>query len=141
MAKLELSRIAALTVLVFLGGCAFVSHDQSVEALLANADTRTSFQVAAVPGQACPKAARMLSWCAGGPNFHYRCNISQDGGRAELVGILEAIYRTEYFMVTEFVRGGSDSTVTVHQHDGVLIYDYAPMIEKYFGNTGSCQPR
>lgn len=141
MLNLTLLRIAALTTLLGVGGCALVSDDQSTEDLKTHAEKRASFQVPAPPGSACAKTARMLMWCAGGPNYHYRCNSASDGSRAELSATLEAIYRTEYLMVAEFVRTGGDSTVTVHQHDSVLIYDYAPMIESSFTNATTCQPR
>ncbi|TAN61530.1 MAG: hypothetical protein EPN20_12285 [Magnetospirillum sp.] len=141
MPDLTFFRVPLLAAVLGVGGCAFISSDQTAEALKANADKHASFQIAVSPTLACPKAARMLSWCAGGPNYHYRCHTSGDGSRAELSGTLEAIYRTEYFMVTEFVKGGGDTTVTVHQHDSVLVYDYAPMMEAYFAGTAGCQPR
>lgn len=141
MADLTLLRTFALAGLLGASGCAIISEDQSAEALKANAETHVSFQIAVQPGAACAKAARRLMWCAGGPNFHYYCNTSPDGNRAELSGTLEAVYRSEFFMVTEFVRSGNDSMVTVHQHDGVLVYDYAPLIEEAFSGAGRCHPR
>ncbi len=141
MPDLNFIRTFALGALLGIGGCAFVSNDESAEALKANAEKHVTFQVAASPSLACSKTARMLMWCAGGPNYHYRCQTTSDGGRAELAGVLEAVYRTEFFMVTEFVRSGGDSAVTVHQHDSVLTYDYAPLIEGYFSGTTTCQPR
>ncbi|CAA7619348.1 hypothetical protein [Magnetospirillum sp. SS-4] len=131
---------ALLAALLGLGGCSFISPDATAEALRSNADRRVSFRVPVSPANACPKAARMLMWCAGGPSFHYRCNISPDGGKAELTGVLEAVYRTEFFMVTDFVRDSGGSVATVHQRDGVLIYDYAARIERYLTNP-DCQPR
>jgi hypothetical protein len=133
-------RAAMVTALLGLGGCSFISPDATADALRANATARTTFRVAAPPATACPKAARMLMWCAGGPSFHYRCNISPDGGKAELTATLEAIYRTEYFMVTDFTKDSGGSSVMVQQREGILIYDYAPRIEKYFTNP-DCQPR
>ena len=141
MPDLTRLRIPAFAALLGVAGCALISDDQSAAALKANAETHTSFQVAGAPGPACSKTARMLMWCAGGPNYHYRCQTSSDGNRAELSGELEAVYRTEFFMVTEFSRSGDDSAVTVHQHDSVLIYDYAPLIKNYFAGTNECQPR
>jgi hypothetical protein len=142
MIKRTLTRAVILSALLTGGGCALISPDQSAEALKANAEKRTSFTLAAnKPADACAKTARMLMWCAGGPNYHYRCNTPPDGSRSDLSGTLEAVYRTEFFMVTEFVRSGADASVTVHQHDSVLIYDYAPMIQAYFNNSATCLPR
>jgi len=124
-----------------MGGCAFVSADQTAEDLKANAEHSAAFQVPVAPGNACSRVARMLMWCAGGPNFHYRCNIARDGNQAELIGVLEAVYRTEVFMVTEFTRTPSGSDVALHQHDSVLIYDYAPLIEKYLVSNTDCRTR
>jgi hypothetical protein len=99
MPDLTLLRVPLLAALLAVGGCAFISDDQSAEALKLNAETRTTFQVAVPPGLACSKTARMLMWCAGGPNYHYRCSTAPDGNRAELTGTLEAVYRTEFFLV------------------------------------------
>ncbi len=133
--------LATAAVLLTAPGCAIVSDSQTVEDLKAGADMHTTFRVTTSPPAACSKVARMLMWCAGGPNYHYRCNISSDGNRAELSGTLEAVYRTEFFMVTEFVRRGGDTEATVHQLDSLLVYDYAPMIEKYLAGTLDCRPR
>lgn len=136
--------LAVTAGLFGLSGCAFISPDLSVEALKANAETQTSFQINLPPDQACAKTARMLMWCAGGPNFHYRCDNAPGGARSELSGTLEAIYRTEYFMVTEFAKGPAGTpagtTVTVRQRNSILVHDYAPIIEKYFTKP-DCQPR
>lgn len=142
MIKRPLPRILSLAALLAVGGCALVSPDQSAQDLRANAEKRTSFTVSAsTPANACAKAARMLMWCAGGPNYHYRCNSSPDGNRSELAGVLEAVFRTEFFMVTDFVRSGPDSLATVQQHDSMLITDYAPLLQAYFSNTSTCQPK
>ncbi len=89
-----------------LGGCSLVSPDRTPEEARANADRRVSLRTAVSPANACPKVARMLSWCARGPNYHYRCNITPNGARAELVGELEAVFRTETFLVVDFTRKG-----------------------------------
>ncbi|RAU21690.1 hypothetical protein CU669_11990 [Paramagnetospirillum kuznetsovii] len=123
-----------------LGGCSFVSPDLSVEALKANAEAQSIFTISVAPDQACAKTARMLMWCASGPNFHYRCDAAPGGARSELTGTLEAVYRTEYFMVTEFAKGPTGTTVTVRQRKSVLVHDYGPIIEKYFTKP-DCQPR
>ena len=141
MIKRPLNRAALLTALLAVGGCALISPDQTVTDLKAHAETKVSFTVPAAPANACAKTARMLMWCAGGPNFHYRCNTPPDGNSSELTGTLEAVYRTEFFMVAEFARSGSDSAVTLSQHDSVLVYDYAPMIQAYFNNAAACLPK
>lgn len=133
-------RAPVLAVLVSLGGCSFISNDLSVESLKANAEKQASFTIKLPPDQACAKTARMLMWCASGPNFHYRCDNAPGGARSELTGVLEAIYRTEFFMVTEFVKGPADTAVTVRQRDSILVHDYAPIIQKFF-TAPDCQPR
>jgi hypothetical protein len=125
--------------LLLLGGCAFISNDETVEDLKANAEQHYTVRTTLSPTAACPKLARMLAWCANGPNFHYRCNIAPDGSRAELTGTLEAVYRTEFLMVAELTKSTPDSAITIHQHSHVLIYDYGPMIEKYL-TAPDCHP-
>ena len=122
-----------------LGGCAFISSDETAESLRASAEHKAEFNVPVPPGNACARVARMLMWCAGGPNFHYRCSIAQDGGQAQLSGVLEAVYRTEVFMVTDFTKTPSGSAAVLHQHDSVLLYDYAPLIEKYLVSNQDCR--
>lgn len=133
--------LALALCLSALGGCAFISRDETAEALRAHADLRVSFSTPALPAQACSKVARMLMWCAGGPNFHYRCNVSPDNSKAELTGVLEAIYRTEVFMVTDFVKAQPETAVTVQQRESILVYTYAPLIEKFLNGNAECQPR
>lgn len=135
----RLVHVAALCLAA--AGCAVISEDQTAESLKATADSHVAFTTAVTPGNACPRVARMLMWCAGGPNYHYRCNISPDGGHAELAAALEAVYRTEFFMVTEFAKGAAGTEVKVHQRDSVLVYDYAPMIEAYLNANRDCRSR
>lgn len=128
-------------VVVALGGCSFVSPDRSVQATRANAERQTSFRISLPPDQACAKTARMLMWCAGGLGFHYRCDSQSGNARSELNGTMEAVVRTEYFLVVEFLRAGSDTAVTVRQRDALLLTDYGTLIDKYFQNKSDCQPR
>ncbi|EME68733.1 hypothetical protein H261_16942 [Paramagnetospirillum caucaseum] len=123
-----------------LGGCSLVTPDRTAEDLRANADTRTALRTAMTPANACPKVARMLSWCARGPNYHYRCQTALNGSRSELVGTLEAIFRTETLLVVDFVRKGNETEVNVQQRDGVLIYEYTPLIEKHLAGSLDCRP-
>lgn len=123
-----------------LGGCSLVTPDRTPEEARANADRKVSLRTNVSPSNACPKVARMLSWCARGPNYHYRCNITANGSRAELVGELEAVFRTETFLVVDFLRKLSETEVTIHQRDSVLVYDYAPLIEKHLAGSLDCRP-
>ncbi|ARJ66783.1 hypothetical protein WV31_14435 [Magnetospirillum sp. ME-1] len=123
-----------------LGGCSLVTPDRTPEEARANADRKVSLRTNVSPSNACPKVARMLSWCARGPNYHYRCNIAANGNRAELVGELEAVFRTETFLVVDFLRKSSDTEVTIHQRDSVLVYDYPPLIEKHLAGSLDCRP-
>ena len=123
-----------------LGGCSLITPDRTADDVRANADRRVNLRSAVTPANACPKVARMLAWCARGPNYHYRCNTTPNGSRSELVGELEAVFRTETFLVVDFVRKGNDTEVTVHQRESVLLYDYPPMIEKHLAGSLDCRP-
>lgn len=125
---------------LILGGCSLVTPDRTPEEARANADQKVTLRTNVSPANACPKVARMLSWCARGPNYHYRCNIAPNNSSAELVGELEAVFRTETFLVVDFVRKGSNTDVTIHQRDGVLIYEYPPLIEKHLAGSLDCRP-
>ncbi|WP_148207250.1 hypothetical protein [Paramagnetospirillum magneticum] len=131
---------AILASLLALGGCSLITPDRTAEEARANADKRVSLRTALTPANACPKVARMLSWCARGPNYHYRCNTSLNGNRAELVGELEAVFRTETFLVVDFIRKGGETEVAVHQRESSLIYDYPPLIEKHLAGSLDCRP-
>ncbi|OAN50202.1 hypothetical protein A6A04_01990 [Paramagnetospirillum marisnigri] len=124
-----------------VGGCSIVSPDRSVEATRVNAERMTNLRISLPPDQACAKTARMLMWCAGGLGFHYRCDSQSGNARSELNGTMEQVVRTEYFLVVEFLRGGSDTQVTVRQRDALLLTDYGALIDKYFQNKSDCQPR
>ncbi|MBI3444173.1 MAG: hypothetical protein HY055_02110 [Magnetospirillum sp.] len=123
-----------------LGGCSLVSPDKTADELRANADRHVSQRIALSPTNACAKVARMLSWCARGPNYHYRCSTIPNGSRSELTGVLEAVYRSEVFLVVDFVKAGSDTDMIIHQRESMLIYDYPPMIETYLSGKLDCQP-
>lgn len=125
---------------LILGGCSLVTPDRTPEEARANADRKVSLRTNVSPSNACPKVARMLSWCARGPNYHYRCTIAPNGSRAELIGELEAVFRAETLLVVDFVRKGNDTEVTVHQRDSVLVYDYPPLIEKQLAGSLDCRP-
>jgi hypothetical protein len=129
-----------LVSVLILGGCSLITPDRTPEEARANADRTVSLRTNSPPGNICSKVARMLSWCARGPNFHYRCSIAPNGGRAELTGELEAVFRTETFLVVDFVRKGNETDVTVFQRDSVLIYEYPPLIEKHLAGSLDCRP-
>lgn len=128
----------------FLGlattGCTMVSDARSPTALREGAESHTTMMIAMSPANACPRIARMLSWCATGPNYHYRCLIAPDDETAELTGNFEPVFRTEVFLVVDFVRvGSSSSQATIHQNQGMLTRDYGAMIEKFLTRP-DCQP-
>lgn len=123
-----------------LGGCSLVTPDRSPDEARANADKRVTLRTALTPSNACAKVARMLSWCARGPNYHYRCQTLPAGGRSELVGELEAVFRTETFLVIDFTRKGAETEAVVQQRDGVLVYDYPPLVEGYLSGSLDCRP-
>jgi len=129
-----------LIVALGLGGCSLVTPDRTADEARSNADHKVSLRTAMTPANACPKVARMLSWCARGPNYHYRCNTTPNGSRAELVGELEAVFRTETFLVVDFIRKGNETEVITYQRDSVLIYDYPPLIEKHLAGSLDCRP-
>lgn len=135
---MKLPLIVATTLA--LGACSLVTPDVTPDEARANAEKRVTLHTAMPPSNACAKVARMLSWCARGPNFHYRCTTSLNGSKTELDGVLEAIFRTETFLVVDFTRKGSDTEATLYQRDGVLIYDYPPLIEGYLAGTLDCRP-
>jgi hypothetical protein len=134
--KLPVILVSAL----ILGGCSLITPDRTPEEARANADHKVGLRTNVTPGNICPKVARMLSWCARGPNYHYRCNIAPNGSRAELVGELEAVFSTETFLVVDFARKGNETDVTVFQRDSVLIYEYPPLIEKFLAGSLDCRP-
>jgi hypothetical protein len=129
-----------LVVGLTLGGCSLVTPDRTPDEARANAEKRVSLRTALSPSNACAKVARMLSWCARGPNYHYRCNTLPAGGRSELVGELEAVFRTETFLVIDFARKGGETEALVQQRDSVLVYDYPPLIEGYLSGSLDCRP-
>ena len=132
--------LATLLAAAALGGCALVSPDESADDLRAHADRKITQKISLSPANACAKVARVLSWCARGPNYHYRCNTNLNSSRSELIGVLEAVYRTEVFLVVDFAKHGTDTDMTIQQRDSMLIYDYPPMIEKYLSGNLDCQP-
>ncbi|KIL98231.1 hypothetical protein CCC_01292 [Paramagnetospirillum magnetotacticum MS-1] len=132
--------LVILSLALTLGACSLVTPDRSAEEARANADIRVGLHTAMTPANACPKVARMLSWCARGPNYHYRCNTTPNGSRAELVGELEAVFRTETFLVVDFIRKGNETDVAVQQRQSRLIYDYPPLIEKHLAGSLDCRP-
>lgn len=122
-----------------LGGCSLVTPDRTADDVRANADRRVSLRTPQSPSNACAKVARMLSWCARGPSYHYRCNTLPTGSRAELVGELEAVFRTETFLVVDFARKGSETEAVIQQRDSMLLYDYPPLVEGYLSGTLECR--
>jgi hypothetical protein len=131
---------ALLVAALAAGGCAVISSDETAEALRANADVRYGFTTAAAPGAACMNAAKMLSWCATGPNYHYRCNIAADDSKAELSGVFEAVYRAEFLVLVDFKKApGGGATATSYQRASMLVRDYGPMIDRFLAGTGECK--
>ncbi|WP_231376263.1 hypothetical protein [Magnetospirillum fulvum] len=133
------SVFAGAAIALTLSGCSMVSPDHSPEALRANAEVIKTIHMGVSPAAACPRAARMMSWCANGPNYHYRCVIASDNNRAVLTGTLEAVFHAEVFLVADFTRSEGGSTATVYQHTGVMIPDYTALIETRI-NDRECHP-
>lgn len=131
---------ACLFAILALEGCSLVSPDRTPEEARANAERRVTLRTGMSPADACAKVARVLSWCARGPNYHYRCTTALGGARSELVGELEAVYRVETFLVIDFLRKGADTELTLYQREGMLIHDFPPMVEKYLAGSLDCRP-
>lgn len=132
--------VACLFAVLAVQGCSLVTPDRTPDEARANADRRVTLRTGMTPADACAKVARVLSWCARGPNYHYRCSTAPGGSRSELVGELEAVYRVETFLVIDFRRKGSDTELTLHQRDGILVYDFPPLVEKYLAGSLDCRP-
>jgi hypothetical protein len=128
-----------LTAMLALGACSMVTPDTTPDEARANAERKVTLRTTAVPGNACAKVARLLSWCARGPSYHYRCTTNLNGSRSELVGELEAVFRTETFLVVDFLRKGNETEATLYQRDSVLLHDYPPMVEGALAGTLDCK--
>lgn len=133
------SMFSLVAVVLALSGCAVVSPDDSPEALRANAEVIKTIHLGMSPAAACPRLARVMSWCANGPNYHYRCVIAPDNSRAVLTGTLEAVFHAEMFLVADLTRSESGAVATVYQHTGVMIPDYTALIETRI-NDRECHP-
>lgn len=131
--------LALAAFVLALSGCAVISPDHSPEALRANAEVTRTLHLGMSPAAACPRLARIMSWCANGPNYHYRCLIAPDNSRAVLTGTLEAVFHAEVFLAIDFVRADGGTTATLYQHTGVMLPDYSELIETRL-NDRECHP-
>jgi len=114
--------------------CSLTEDPTSPETLRRQAEQVHMLHFAMPPANACPHIAQMLSWCANGPSYHYRCTIAADNSRATLTGTLEAVVRADTFLVIDFNREGGGSSATLHQNGGMLRPDFAPLIETNLNN-------
>lgn len=134
---LRVLRAVALPVLVAVAAaCSLSEEPTSPETLRRQADQVRPMHFTAEPVNACPQVAQVLSWCARGPNFHYRCALASDNANATLTGTLEAVVRADTILVIDFHRAanGNGSSATLYQSEGMLIPDYAPLIESNLNN-------
>jgi len=129
-----------LAAVLAQSACSVVSPDQSPAALRANAEEVKTIHLALSPASACPRLARIMSWCANGPNYHYRCAIADGNNSAVLTGTLEAVFHSEIFLVTDFVRDEGGTTATIYQRKGVMLPDYPELIETRL-NDRECHPQ
>jgi len=140
MPRTLLHFVGLAALLSLAAGCAVVSPASTPAALREEAESRSTFAMPMAPAAACPRIARMLSWCNNGPNYHYRCLIAPGNEAAELTGTFEAVFRREVFLVIDFVRTAPQaSDVTVSQAKGMMLPDYPTVIEKYLTRP-ECQP-
>jgi hypothetical protein len=130
---------ALVALALVLSGCSVVSPDHSPDALRANAEVIKTIHLGLSPAAACPRLARVMSWCANGPNYHYRCVIADDNSRAVLTGTLEAVFHAEVFLVGDFVRSEGGTAATIYQHTGVMLPDYSELIQTRL-NDRECHP-
>ncbi|CCG39787.1 hypothetical protein [Magnetospirillum molischianum] len=126
-------------IALVLSACSVVSPEHSPDSLRANAEVIKTIHLGMSPAAACPRLARMMSWCATGPNYHYRCAIVDDNSRAVLTGTLEAVFHAEIFLVTDFVRDEGGTTATIYQHKGMMIPNFPELVETRL-NDRECRP-